>query len=83
MRTHEPAYELLHVKEAAAELGVHPGTIRRHIHAGDLEAVRLGDGGRYRVTRAALEEFLRPARSMTPAAARGGAAVAGDREDEQ
>jgi excisionase family DNA binding protein len=52
---------LLHVKEAAAELGVHPSTLRRHIHGGDLEAVRLGDGGRYRIPRQALDDFLRPA----------------------
>lgn len=50
----------LHVKEAAAQLGVHPSTVRRHIHDGDLEAVRLGRGGRYRVSRKALEDFLRP-----------------------
>lgn len=61
MRTHERPYELLHVKEAAAELGVHPGTLRRHIHDGDLLAVRLGRTGRYRVSREALEAFLRPA----------------------
>jgi excisionase family DNA binding protein len=53
--------ELLHVKEAAAELGVHPATLRRHIAEGDLEAVRLGRTGRYRVSRRALEAFLRPA----------------------
>jgi excisionase family DNA binding protein len=52
--------ELLHVKEAAAELDVHPSTVRRHIHAGDLEAVRLAQHGRYRVARQALEKFLRP-----------------------
>lgn len=51
---------LLHVKEAAAELGVHPSTVRRHIHEGDLAAVRLGEGGRYRISRRALEDFLRP-----------------------
>ena len=30
---------LLHVKEAAAELGVHPSTVRRAIHHGELDAV--------------------------------------------
>ena len=50
----------MHVKQAAKELGVHPCTIRRAIHAGDLEAVRLGPTGRYRVRASALEEFLRP-----------------------
>lgn len=61
MHTHETHNELLHVKEAAAELGVHPTTLRRHIHDGDLEAVRLGRTGRYRVSRRALAAFLRPA----------------------
>ena len=55
--------QLLHVKEAAAELGVHPSTLRRHIHDGDLRAVRLGPGGRMRVSREALSEFLRPAKA--------------------
>jgi len=58
MSEHDKA--LLHVKEAAARLGVHPVTVRRHIAAGDLEAVRLGENGRYRVRREALDEFLRP-----------------------
>ena len=56
--------ELLHVKQAAAELDVHPCTVRRAIKAGDLEALRLGRSGRYRIAREALEEFLRPARGQ-------------------
>ena len=59
-RTHAFDKGLLHVKEAAAELDVHPSTIRRAIHGGELEAVRLGTRGGYRVTRDALERFLRP-----------------------
>jgi excisionase family DNA binding protein len=51
---------LLHVKEAASELGVHEATVRRAIKSGELEAVRLGEHGRYRVRPAALERFLRP-----------------------
>jgi excisionase family DNA binding protein len=50
--------ELLHVKEAAAELDVHEITVRRYIATGQLEAVRLG--GRVRVRRQALEQFLQP-----------------------
>lgn len=60
MRTHTLDKRLLHVKEAAAELGVHPSTLRRAIHHGELDAVRLGRGGRFRVSRDALERFLRP-----------------------
>ena len=60
MQTHALDKVLLRVKEAAAELGVHPSTVRRAIHHGELDAVRLGRGGRYRVSRDALERFLRP-----------------------
>jgi excisionase family DNA binding protein len=60
MSTHGHDKDLLHVKEAAAELGVHPSTLRRRIHDGDLRAVRLGPGGRLRVSRQALSDFLQP-----------------------
>jgi excisionase family DNA binding protein len=50
---------LLHVKNLPAEFGVHPSTIRRAIHGGELEEVRLGTNGRHRVTHSALEAFLR------------------------
>ena len=53
--------ELLHLKEAARELGCHPATLRRHIADGELQAVRLGRRGGYRISREALERFLRPA----------------------
>ena len=56
--THEKP--LLHVKEAAALLDVDASTVRRAIHSGRLQAVRLGPSGRYRVRREALEEFLIP-----------------------
>jgi excisionase family DNA binding protein len=61
MHTHAHDKQLLHVKEAAAELDVHPSTLRRRIHHGDLEAVRLGPGGRYRISREALARFQVPA----------------------
>ena len=61
MQTHALDKELLHVKEAATVLGVHESTIRRAIHNGELEALTLGERGRYRVTRDAIERFLRPA----------------------
>ena len=60
MLTYAHEKQLLHIKEAAAELDVNPSTIRRAIHAGDLEALRLGPAGRYRVTRQALTQFLAP-----------------------
>ena len=50
--------ELLHVREAADQLGVTTQTIRRHIADGELRALRLGEHGRYRVRRADLEQFL-------------------------
>jgi len=52
--------QLLVPKEIAAELGVHPDTVRRAIHDGELQAVRLGEHGRYRIRREAVDEFLRP-----------------------
>ena len=36
-------------------------TVRRAIHNGELEALTLGERGRYRISRDALERFLRPA----------------------
>jgi excisionase family DNA binding protein len=60
MLTHAHDKQYLHVKEAAAELDVHPSTIRRAIHSGELDAVRLGPNGRFRVPREALEEFVTP-----------------------
>ena len=50
--------ELLTVREAAAELRVAPITIRRHIAAGRLAAVRVGRS--VRIDRAAIERFLAP-----------------------
>jgi excisionase family DNA binding protein len=44
------------VREVAGQLGVHPETIRRLIHDGRLEAVRVGRV--LRVDGAALEGFL-------------------------
>lgn len=60
MATHALDKRYMHVKEAAAELDVHPSTIRRAVHSGELEAVRLGPNGRVRVPREALAEFVRP-----------------------
>lgn len=58
---------LLSVRQAAAELGVSTLTVRRWVNAGDLRAVRLGSGplARIRISREALEEFLRPTTTTT------------------
>jgi excisionase family DNA binding protein len=54
------ASEYLNVKEAAALLGQHEVTVRRHIAAGELRGVRLGPNGRVRIPRAALDAFVQP-----------------------
>lgn len=60
MQISQSENNLPHVKEAAAELGQHEITVRRHIRDGRLRAVRLGPNGRVRVPREALAEFVRP-----------------------
>jgi excisionase family DNA binding protein len=47
---------LVSVREVADQLGVHPETIRRLIHDGRLDAVRVGRV--LRVHREAVEKFL-------------------------
>jgi len=47
---------LVSVRDVADQLGVHPETIRRLIHDGRLDAVRVGRV--LRVHRAALDSFL-------------------------
>jgi excisionase family DNA binding protein len=51
----EPA-GLISVRDVANQLGVHPETIRRLIHDGRLDAVRVGRV--LRIHRAAVESFL-------------------------
>jgi excisionase family DNA binding protein len=46
---------------AATAAGCHQTTILRAIKRGELEAVRLGRRGDYRVTVDALNEWMRPA----------------------
>ena len=57
--------ELLRIKQVASEVDVHPSTVRRAIHNGHLEAVRLGKKGPLRIPRASLDEFLVPAQPTT------------------
>ena len=53
----EPPPETLYtVREVAGQLGVHPETIRRLIHDGRLDAVRVGRV--LRVHREAVDRFL-------------------------
>ena len=47
---------LLSVREVASALGVHPETIRRLIHDGRLDAIRVGRV--LRIQRVELERFL-------------------------
>jgi len=48
--------DLVSVREVAEQLGVHPETIRRLIHDGRLDAVRVGRV--LRVHREAVDRFL-------------------------
>ncbi len=50
---------LFTVEEVAARLGVHPETVRKWIKNKDLPAVNLGGRAGYRISRAALERFLK------------------------
>jgi excisionase family DNA binding protein len=55
--TPEPQRQSLYsVREVAGQLGVHPETIRRLIHEGRLDAVRVGRV--LRVHRQAVDAFL-------------------------
>lgn len=46
--------------EAAEAMHTSPATIYRRIHAGELEAVRLGDRGPIRIRPESLEALIRP-----------------------
>jgi excisionase family DNA binding protein len=50
--------KLLSVGEVATVLSVHPHTVYRKIHSGQLPATRLGEDGPLRVNAAALEDWL-------------------------
>jgi excisionase family DNA binding protein len=50
---------LMRVKEVASALDQHPATIYRKVHAGQLPAVRLGEGrAAIRIPRDELEHWL-------------------------
>ena len=56
--------DLVSVRDVAGQLGVHPETVRRLIHNGSLEAVRVGRV--LRVPPAALAGFLQRQRIKPP-----------------
>jgi excisionase family DNA binding protein len=45
------------IKEIADLLKVHPRTVRKMIHAKEIDAIRVRD--EYRITESALEEYIR------------------------
>jgi excisionase family DNA binding protein len=47
------------VEEVASRLTVHPETVRKWIKNGELRATNLGGRAGYRISRSALEQFLR------------------------
>jgi excisionase family DNA binding protein len=51
--------QLYTVEEVASRLAVHPETVRKWIKNGQLRATNLGGRAGYRISRAALEQFLR------------------------
>ena len=65
MSPNDPQPDSLYsVREVAGQLGVHPETIRRLIHDGRLDAVRVGRV--LRVHRNAVESFLLRQRIKPP-----------------
>ncbi len=51
------ADELLKITEVAAELKLHPDTVRRYIAQGKLKSTKVG-GTRVRIRRSELDRFL-------------------------
>ena len=51
--------QLYTVEEVASRLAVHPETVRKWIKNGQLRATNLGGRAGYRISRTALEQFLR------------------------
>lgn len=53
-----PAGLLLTVDEVAERLRVHPASVYRKVHAGDIPAVRLTDHGPLRISATDLDDWL-------------------------
>jgi excisionase family DNA binding protein len=58
MFTDTPSSQLLSVGEVAKLLRLHPHSVYRKIHAGELPAVRLGEDGALRIRADKLERWL-------------------------
>lgn len=56
--------KLYTVEEIAAALSVHPETVRKWIKAGEIEAIDLGGRAGYRISQAALDDFLSKRRGI-------------------
>jgi excisionase family DNA binding protein len=67
MQRNDSDKQLLTPKEVAHLLGLHPDSVRRAIRSGELEAVRIGPRGRYRVSRSAIAAYLKPIQGETDA----------------
>ncbi len=52
--------EHLSTKEAAAELGVAPGVVRRLVRQGALPVIQYGERGRFRFRQEDLHRLLQP-----------------------
>lgn len=60
-----PKEVLYTVDEVAAQLSVHPETVRNWIKTGQLIAINLGGSAGYRISEADLADFLRKRRSTS------------------
>ncbi len=58
MFTDTPSSQLLSVGEVAKLLRLHPHSVYRKIHTGELPAIRLGEDGALRIRADELERWL-------------------------
>jgi excisionase family DNA binding protein len=54
-----PEESYLTVEEVAKILGVHPDSVRRWIRNREIYAINLGGPAGYRISKAALDDFIR------------------------
>jgi excisionase family DNA binding protein len=54
------------VEEVASGLAVHPETVRKWIKSGELEATNLGGRAGYRISKSAIDRFLKERRDNPP-----------------
>jgi excisionase family DNA binding protein len=59
--THAPAHDYLTVREVAAELRIHPNTIRIWLREGFLRGFIVNDRAGWRVERSELDAFIEEA----------------------